>query len=119
MNQLIEQFDFAKVTYSEPDDTLCINGPRDEYKEFTTFICAYRSSLWNHIPKTTKVIFKDMMVETLDNKIGGDKWCARWLIDYFGDNFSFANCYYAHYEKTSEDGGRYIITGIVSSTDTF
>ena len=119
MNQLLKMFDFAKVTYSVSNDTLCITGPSDEYGRFTTFISAYRSQLWNEIPKTTKVIFKDMMVETSDDKIGGDKWCARWLVDYFGNNFSFVNCHYAYYNKTSDNGGIYIMDGIVSSTDGF
>lgn len=116
MNLLNEEFKFANVIYSENGETLKIIGPRDEKYNFATFLCAYRSPIWNVIPKKTKVIFKDIMIEKNDNKLGGDVWCAQWLINYFENNFSFENCYYTHFNGNN-NGGNYIITSLVSTTD--
>lgn len=118
MDLLEKEFEFANFTYSEINDTLTIIGPRDEKYNFKTFLCAYRSKTWNYIPNTTKVIFKDMMIEKKDNKLGGDMWCVRWLIEYFGSNFSFENCYYAYFSGTIDEG-KYIITNLVSTNDIF
>jgi hypothetical protein len=113
MEDLIEEFKLATITFS--DNTLCITGPSD-ISGFITFVCAYRSHTWNEVPKTSKVIFKNMMVEKSDSDFGGDIWCMKWLIDYFGDNFSCENCYYAHFDAT-KTGGRYVITTEISLKD--
>ncbi len=116
MDELIKAFPFTSITYL--DDILYVDGPIDKNMGFTTFLSAYRSPLWNEIPETTKVVFKNVMVETRDDKYGGDKWCARWLISYFGDNISFVNCYYADFHRTI-DRQYFTTTREVLTTDVF
>lgn len=113
MEELIKSFKFATTTYS--NNTLCIIGPSDQYG-FQTFVSAYRSYLWNEIPKTTKIMFKYMMVEYNDDRYGGDKWCMKWLIDYFGDNFSCENCYYVYFEG-EKNVGKFIVTNPIDLKD--
>jgi hypothetical protein len=114
MNLLIEEFKFADVKYD--NNVLSITGPINNYGEFTTFLSAYRNQLWNNIPKTTKVVFKNILIEIDDNKFGGDKWAAQWLLEHFDNNLSFNNCWYTCYNR---DVGRYVMTNLVSVKDDF
>lgn len=106
------------INIVEDDTVITINGPLtntnfaikiiDPNKNYSYMrsLATIRHYLWNEIPATKKMIIKNIFID-IDNKDAyGDIWCAKWLVEYFGDNITFENCWFAKdYNSYNDYGG--------------
>lgn len=121
------------INIEENDGVICVNGPLgntnfaikiidpNKNHSYMRSLATIRHFYWNDIPKTQKIIIKNIFID-IDNKVPyGDIWCAKWLVEYFGDNITFENCWFAkdynNYDDDDDYLGYLMLTHLVNIDD--